>query len=497
MAPRPMTRALIVVHVAGVLALGGCGDSTTTPQRTGPPELTVTAGGEGRDTAGAWLPGTLRVEVRDPGGAPLPDEPVRFDAVLHAPGESSVLLATTTSGPTFPSLSVRSNQSGVVELSVKLGPRAGTGTLRVSAPRSGYTRTLTYQVDPGQPVSIAPPTEGWIVRGQYRHPEVLVLDRNDNVRDDAVSLESDGPVIEVSDSLLWGRQFGRADVRAHSGGLSASFSMTVGPAGRIAAVARSGSFSGGPLGDPSIYITTLGQTGIQELGTSQGTEWPHWSPTDSLLVFTSGYSAVRELTLASPSGPIELVDHGDTGLRSVADPQFSADGEWIYFTGEPDGQRSELWRVPTGGGTAQRLSDPADNLERDVQPSPSPDGENLAFLTNRRAGFAEIAVMELESGLVTELLVPASSARWSPTGEWIAYVAPDGELRLVRPDGSGDRSAAPDDPARATSFTWSPDGDWILAYLPETRRSHFVQIATGLTLTHPWLTDFRSPSWGR
>jgi dipeptidyl aminopeptidase/acylaminoacyl peptidase len=103
-----------------------------------------------------------------------------------------------------------------------------------------------------------------------------------------------------------------------------------------------------------------------------------------------------------------------------------------------------------------------------TDPSPSPDGTALAWISDRdgrpRAWAAVLPadgpVVEPESALLPDADVQAIS--WSPDGQWLAcQVAPGGgertRVRLVSPDGAEVRDLAPG-AAAVTLGAWAPGG---------------------------------------
>lgn len=72
------------------------------------------------------------------------------------------------------------------------------------------------------------------------------------------------------------------------------------------------------------------------------------------------------------------------------DYAFSPDGKEIAFTAEPTkdlawSTNTDVWNVPVEGGELKNLT--ASNLGADAQPSYSPDGARIAYLSQERAGF--------------------------------------------------------------------------------------------------------------
>jgi len=108
-------------------------------------------------------------------------------------------------------------------------------------------------------------------------------------------------------------------------------------------------------------------------------------------------------------------------------------------------------------------------------PALSPDGSRVAYVTDR-SGLPRLEVAQLDGDTVPAVLsAPAEevvSVAWSPDGAWLAYlVSPGGsicaELHLVRPDGSGSRVVAGEDP-RTTVFAggWAGPGHYACSIAP-------------------------------
>lgn len=108
-------------------------------------------------------------------------------------------------------------------------------------------------------------------------------------------------------------------------------------------------------------------------------------------------------------------------------------------------------------------------------PALSPDGTRVAYVTDR-SGTPRLEVAELDERMPPAVLsAPAEevvSVAWSPDGAWLAYlVSPGGsicaELHVVRPDGTGARVVAGQDP-RATVFAggWTRPGRYACSIAP-------------------------------
>jgi Tol biopolymer transport system component/cytosine/adenosine deaminase-related metal-dependent hydrolase len=145
-----------------------------------------------------------------------------------------------------------------------------------------------------------------------------------------------------------------------------------------------------------------------------------------------------------------------------------------------------IWRVPIDGGDPIEIpfevdvdldlgpavvfeypiSDSATFTARQIRDAvPSPDGERLAFTV-----LDHLYVMDYPSGIPTRLTdsdVPEHQPTWSPDGEWIAYVTArsegGGHIMKVRASGRGDPETVTDEAAFYQRPRWAPDGNRIIA----------------------------------
>lgn len=109
-------------------------------------------------------------------------------------------------------------------------------------------------------------------------------------------------------------------------------------------------------------------------------------------------------------------------LEIAGDPQPRADGEKIVFVRtwmdrEQDRARSGLWLVDSDGSNLQPLTPRSTSAS---SPRWSPDNERLAFIAD-----GQIHMLWMDSGRqvqVSTLDHSPSSLRWSPDGRWLAFV---------------------------------------------------------------------------
>jgi len=171
-----------------------------------------------------------------------------------------------------------------------------------------------------------------------------------------------------------------------------------------------------------------------------------WSPDGRRIAF------VREFWTSNPGNGLVVMNADGSRKRVLAQfgrtPTWSPDGTLLAYVAvdtslrviHPDGQTEQTFKSP-------ELSSYASG------PSWAPDGRRLAAAT----GGGALTIFDLADGTTRDVVdggLGFSSPMWSPDGSTIAYATREGEIRLVRPDGSGQRVVA-----RGTRAVWSPDGD--------------------------------------
>jgi TolB protein len=159
-------------------------------------------------------------------------------------------------------------------------------------------------------------------------------------------------------------------------------------------------------------------------------------------------------------------------------PAWFPNGESIVFTSERDGS-AELYRVNlNGSGLARLTNDPA----YDDQPSVSPDGGQIVFVSTRGGGTADLWVLNTSTLTVRPLTSgPGGDFRpaWSPDGNWIAFSSDRAsnmpmahgrwehldvnDVYIVRPDGTGLRRFQNKEHS-CGSPKWTVDSRQVIAY---------------------------------
>lgn len=148
------------------------------------------------------------------------------------------------------------------------------------------------------------------------------------------------------------------------------------------------------------------------------------SSTGLLLLAALAFMALPELANAQPGRP----GQDPLPLRSARTAEFTAtEGTWISLDVSPDGQTivfdllGDLYTLPISGGEASPL---LTGMAYDVQPRFSPDGETVAFVSDRSGG-DNLWTMRLDKTDTSQVSRGNGSLYLSP--EW----APDGNFIVV------------------------------------------------------------------
>jgi len=132
--------------------------------------------------------------------------------------------------------------------------------------------------------------------------------------------------------------------------------------------------------------------------------------------------------------------------------------EQIVFVSEKDGN-GEIYRQVIGGNIERLTFEPAS----DFDPSLSPDGTKIAFVSGRVRGTFDIYIMNIKSPKQRRLTFSFRidiHPSWAPDGKRIAFASErDGDLDIYTMDAKGQKvTQLTDSPGDDSQPDWSPNG---------------------------------------
>ncbi|HMY76631.1 MAG TPA: hypothetical protein PLQ88_32730, partial [Blastocatellia bacterium] len=172
------------------------------------------------------------------------------------------------------------------------------------------------------------------------------------------------------------------------------------------------------LSSGKLRLTKLTYTGQSRL--------PTLSPDGKYLaeVVDDGRRQSLHVRQVETSGGVEIIPPADVNYRGLT---FSPDNSFLYYvTYEGSGSVGALYRIPTLGGVAKRISNDVDSAI-----ALSPDGRQLAFLRNFPSrGESALIVSNADGGEERSLAIRRNpqtfslvGPAWSPDSQQIACVA--------------------------------------------------------------------------
>ncbi|HEU4564940.1 MAG TPA: protein kinase [Gemmatimonadaceae bacterium] len=177
---------------------------------------------------------------------------------------------------------------------------------------------------------------------------------------------------------------------------------------------------------------------------------------------------------ASPASATQVT----FGNQTVEGVRVSSDGRWLVYDSNLSGS-SDVYRVPVGGGDAERLTSGASDEFRGAL---SPDGRELVY-HSFQTGSRNIFLLPLGGGPVRQLTRSPhqlAMANWSPDGTALAlFSMATGEVLVMRRDRRGRWGAPRFTGGRGWRAEWSPDGRTIAFVSPTDGRIGIVPADSG------------------
>jgi TolB protein len=225
--------------------------------------------------------------------------------------------------------------------------------------------------------------------------------------------------------------------------------------------------------DGDLWVWEAGAA--RALATGGAAGQPTWSPDGASLAYVYRGTNFSDIFVTDARGASHarltdsqstILDDNDWNFR----PAWSPDGSQIAFVSDRKTTYPTLWLMSAADGTRQRsIPTPGIVVQSMDAISWSPDGSRLAVTLFGNAGPSQIAIVPTDatrresSRVLTDGPGGALDPAWSPDGGWIAYAAREGygsEVFASRPDGS-DTLRLTNEAALLRSPTWRPDGQQL------------------------------------
>ncbi len=248
-------------------------------------------------------------------------------------------------------------------------------------------------------------------------------------------------------------------------------------------------------GNPEIYVMDADGGNQRRLTNNPAKEWdPSWSPDGEQIAFVSDRDGHPHVIPGWFTYEIYVMDADGGNQRKLTnspaddrDPSWSPDGKRITFMSMRDGHvidfapTYEIYIMDVDGGNPQNLTN---NPSDDRYPSWSPDGKRIVFVSERPGHFrgeagitTEIYVMDADGGNQQKLTENRQTdwfPSWSPDGERIAYASDrkgdfeNFDIYVMDADGGNQQK-----------LTNHRDYDWMPSWSPDSERIAFMSEMDG------------------
>ncbi len=226
-------------------------------------------------------------------------------------------------------------------------------------------------------------------------------------------------------------------------------------------------------------------------------EIPAWSPDGKWIAF--GIKGHVHLVPCEGGLPKKITDFA----TAAGSPRFMPDSHGLIVTVERH-DTDQLLLTDINGSWPKVLT--ADSIGDHWDARPSPDGKSIVYTLRRFDDLnrLDIVLLEMETGRSITLYgkpsTRALSAKWSPDGKWIAFIAQETEheeIYLIRPNGDGLHQLTSNG-HDVFQFEWAPDGQQLVIIINRSGAFDLslIELETGSVIDLRSGTGFHSnPNW--
>ena len=193
--------------------------------------------------------------------------------------------------------------------------------------------------------------------------------------------------------------------------------------------------------------------------------WPAISSDGKTIMFEHDFGVWKLDTGSRRVTPIKLEIAAETQENATDVREFNSQVD--RFDLAPSGRRivfsihGEIFTAPVEEGDLHQITN---SPWRDVDPSYSPDGRWIAFVSDQ-SGREELYVTPSDGAgqaqKITDLDVLKSGFEWSPDSKAIAFTASDDKVRTYNLESKKTAELTSSKYGQIAGPAWSPDGKWI------------------------------------
>ena len=196
-----------------------------------------------------------------------------------------------------------------------------------------------------------------------------------------------------------------------------------------------------------IYVIAAGGSSIKRLTDDGADETrPRWSPTRELIAYTKMEYFSDQSLIENPAWEIYVMNVDGTEQVQLTkdpsnelEPSWSPDGAKIVFISDRNDQNFDIYVMNADGSSITQLTDDSAN---EFGPAWSPDGKQILFNSDRN-GNVQIFRMSIDGTNLVQLTNDnwnSAYADWSPDGKRIVFESDretgDANIYLMNVDGS-------------------------------------------------------------